>query len=100
LQKNNNVVTGSGKPWTPEEDCKLAELVKKHGTTNWYMISTYFDDRRSAECYHRWCKKIDPKIIKGKWSNEEDLKLVVAVQVMGKGNWSKVAEHVPNRTDV
>ncbi|KAJ2284808.1 hypothetical protein IWW55_007439, partial [Coemansia sp. RSA 2706] len=49
---------------------------------------------------HRWCKSINPAIRSGRWDRDEDVALLAAVRLYGVGQWTKIAKHVPGRTDV
>jgi antitoxin (DNA-binding transcriptional repressor) of toxin-antitoxin stability system len=48
----------SGK-WTPEEDAKLIEAVKKHGTY-WVKVAALVPGRTNKTCRNRWVKSLDP----------------------------------------
>jgi hypothetical protein len=34
----------------------------------------YFSDRSDQQCQHRWHKVLNPEIVKGPWTKEEDEK--------------------------
>jgi hypothetical protein len=87
---------GKGK-WTPAEDAKLTEAVKKNGKT-WVKVAVMVPGRTSEQCCGRWVKTVDPaNWRKGKWTPAEDAKLTEAVKKNGK-KWVKVAVMVPGRT--
>lgn len=50
-----------------------------------------------VQCRQRYLKVIAPGIRKGKWSEEEDAMLSLAMS-KGLKNWGKIAEKVPGRT--
>jgi hypothetical protein len=56
--------------------------------------------RMEKRCRHRWVHTLDPANGKtlGKWSPEEDVKLIEAVQKLDK-YWVTVAAMVPGRTN-
>jgi myb proto-oncogene protein len=86
--------------WTPEEDAKLTEAVKKYGT-DWVKVATLVHGRSNHQCRHRWTYTLDPTIGKsaGKlWTPEEDAKLTEAVKKHGT-DWVAVAALVPGRTN-
>jgi hypothetical protein len=83
--------------WKPGEDAKLTEAVKKHGG-NWVVVATCVLCRTNNQCGTRWRRQLDPDISKGTWKPEEDAKLTVAVNEVGK-EWVRVAAMVPGRTD-
>lgn len=53
--------------WSKEEDNKLKRLVEKYNE-DWYQVSTHFSDRSDIQCQQRWCKVLNPKLIKGPWT--------------------------------
>jgi cytochrome c551/c552 len=91
--------SGQGK-WTPEEDVKLAEAVKKHGK-HWVLVAAMVPGRTNRRCRHRWVNSLDPAVGKsaGKWKGEEDAKLTEAVKKHGK-EWVAIAALVHGRTSV
>jgi myb proto-oncogene protein len=83
--------------WTNEEDEDLMKLVKKHGAKNWKKISSHFKSRTDVQCLHRWQKVLNPKLVKGMWTDEEDDKLTKLVTMKGPKNWSEIAKHFKGR---
>jgi S-ribosylhomocysteine lyase LuxS involved in autoinducer biosynthesis len=85
--------------WTPAEDENLMEAVKTHGN-NWVKAAAMVPDRTDRQCRKRWVQTLDPANGKnlGKWSTEEDEKLIEAVKKHGK-KWAAAALMVPGRTD-
>lgn len=67
-------------PWTEEEDDKLKTAFKQHGP-QWIKISAIVG-RWENDCRDRWRAYVGPneKIVKGKWSKEEEDKLREFVQ--------------------
>lgn len=84
------------------QDEKLKALVKKMGTTDWKYITSYMpvslifhpnlkkktpmltsidscgscvQTHTEHQCQHRWYKVLDPELIKGAWTKEEDEKV-------------------------
>jgi hypothetical protein len=87
-----------GRRWTPAEDAKLIEAVKKLGE-DWTAAAVLVPGRTKAQCCARWVDTLDPSINSGKWTLEEDAKLTEAVKEHGK-KWVAVAAMVPGRTNV
>ncbi|XP_058709772.1 snRNA-activating protein complex subunit 4 isoform X1 [Poecile atricapillus] len=85
-------------PWTPEEDAMLMAAVKKYGEKDWYKIRTEVPGRSDAQCRGRYLKALHWDVKKGRWSLEEEEKLIELVQKHGLGHWSKIASELPHRT--
>ncbi|XP_072304914.1 v-myb avian myeloblastosis viral oncogene homolog-like 2a isoform X2 [Eucyclogobius newberryi] len=58
--------------WTPEEDEDLKLLVGKYGQKDWKTISSFFPGRSEAHCMNRWSRSVNPVLVKGYWTEEED----------------------------
>jgi hypothetical protein len=86
--------------WTPEEDQQLRAAVQIYGdkTEKWSKIAACVPGRTNKNCRKRWFHSLDPKLKKGPWTEEEDHLLKTGVD-MFKGQWSKIAERIPGRTD-
>jgi myb proto-oncogene protein len=88
--------------WTEDEDAKLKNAVQTHVGKNWPLIAALVPGRTKIQCQSRCQATLDPSMgwesaYKGKWLEEEDIKLKDAVQTHGK-NWFAVATLVPGRT--
>lgn len=87
--------------WTEEENKKLKELVIKYGPKNWKKIAEGIGNRHSADqCNQHWHRVVDPSIVKGDWTEEEDDLLIEKVNQLGESSWTKVAEYIDGRTDI
>jgi hypothetical protein len=85
--------------WSTEEDTKLTEAVKKH-YAKWVAVAEMVPDRTHEQCRKRWINFLDPANWKtGRWSPEEDAKLMEALKKRGK-KWIEVAAMVPGRTNI
>jgi hypothetical protein len=83
--------------WNAEEDLNLTKLVRQFGAKNWKKIASYLDQRTDVQCLHRWQKVLNPSMVKGPWSQEEDEKLAENVMKFGAKNWSYIAQALPGR---
>ena len=59
--------------WTEEEDKLLVKLYGIHGES-WMKIAPHFPHRSYASVQGRW-RTVDPTIVTGAWSPEEDFAL-------------------------
>ena len=106
--KTNNVSTntenssidlpGRKKPsiWSEEEDKILIEKSKEYGYKNWATVASFIPGRSAIQCSARY-KRIQPGLIKGAWTPEEDQELLRLYRYYGK-NWSHISKSMPHRT--
>ncbi|KAG5147821.1 hypothetical protein AAZX31_06G078700 [Glycine max] len=83
--------------WTPEEDEILRKAVQRFKGKNWKKIAECFKDRTDVQCLHRWQKVLNPELVKGPWSKEEDEIIIDLVNRYGPKKWSTIAQHLPGR---
>ncbi|KAJ0031985.1 hypothetical protein Pint_12799 [Pistacia integerrima] len=83
--------------WTPEEDEILRKAVQRFKGKNWKKIAECFKDRTDVQCLHRWQKVLNPELVKGPWSKEEDEIIIELVNKFGPKKWSTIAQHLPGR---
>ncbi|ONM36522.1 myb domain protein 3r-3 [Zea mays] len=57
----------------------------------------FFQDRTEVQCLHRWQKVLNPELIKGPWTQEEDEKIIDLVRKYGPTKWSIIAKSLPGR---
>ena len=90
----------SKKKWTEEDDASLREAVALLGEGNWQQTASMLGNRTGNQCLQRWMKSLNPAIRRGKWTLQEDETLRRAVNFYGVGNWNKIQQHLPGRTDM
>ncbi|XP_023650126.1 myb-related protein A isoform X4 [Paramormyrops kingsleyae] len=83
--------------WSRDEDEKLKGLVEQHGTNAWKLIASYFPKRTDGQCQHRWQKVLNPELVKGPWTKEEDQRVIELVHKYGPKRWSVIAKHLQGR---
>ncbi|XP_066558673.1 myb-related protein B isoform X5 [Amia ocellicauda] len=83
--------------WTTEEDENLRTLVQNFGQNDWKSISSFLPSRTEHQCQHRWFKVLNPDLIKGPWTKEEDEKVIELVKKYGTKQWAMVAKHLKGR---
>ncbi|XP_077208259.1 transcriptional activator Myb isoform X8 [Paroedura picta] len=83
--------------WTREEDEKLKQLVEQNGTEDWKVIANFLPNRTDVQCQHRWQKVLNPELIKGPWTKDEDQRVIELVQKYGPKRWSVIAKHLKGR---
>lgn len=83
--------------WTPEEDETLRNAVATFKGKSWKKIAEFFPDRSEVQCLHRWQKVLNPELVKGPWTQQEDEQIVELVAKYGPTKWSVIAKSLPGR---
>ncbi|XP_019899701.1 myb-related protein A isoform X2 [Esox lucius] len=83
--------------WSSEEDERLKRLVAELGTDDWNLIANHFKKRSDSQCQHRWQKVLNPQLVKGPWTKEEDKRVIELVHIYGPKRWSIIAKHLHGR---
>jgi hypothetical protein len=83
--------------WTKDEDEQLRNAVAHFGASHWKKISDLVPGRSDVQCLHRWQKVLNPKLIKGPWTKEEDDKVRELVAQYGPRKWSLIASKLNGR---
>nr|XP_046148769.1 myb-related protein A isoform X1 [Oncorhynchus gorbuscha] len=83
--------------WSCDEDERLKKLVEQHGTDSWKLVANHFPGRTDGQCQHRWQKVLNPELVKGPWTKEEDQKVIDLVHKYGPKRWSVIAKHLQGR---
>jgi hypothetical protein len=86
-----------GQKWTPAEDEALRELIKRYGP-RWSVIATKMPNRNPTQVAARWQKCLNPSLIKGPFSTDEDQSIARFVEENGIHAWSKISAILPNRS--
>ncbi|KAK6941118.1 SANT/Myb domain, partial [Dillenia turbinata] len=86
-------------PWTVEEDMKLMNCINIHGEGRWNSIARVAGLRRTGKsCRLRWLNYLRPDVRRGNITLQEQL-LILQLHSMWGNRWSKIAQHLPGRTD-
>uniref|UniRef100_W8B9G9 Myb protein n=1 Tax=Ceratitis capitata TaxID=7213 RepID=W8B9G9_CERCA len=87
---------GYGKRWSRAEDNLLKGLVGQFGD-QWELIAPQFKDRTEQQVQQRWAKVLNPELIKGPWTKEEDEKVVELVRRFGPKKWTLISRYLNGR---
>ena len=77
--------------WTPEEDDRLRKMVEQSESVSWCAIARYFPNKTAPQIAGRWEKVLNPKLVKGSWTREEDQTILEFVSRNGDRDWAKLA---------
>jgi len=75
---------------------KILELVNVYGKS-WSKISKILGTRNGKQIRDRFINVLDPEIKKGKFTEEEDKKLVLLFKKFGP-KWATISKYYNNRT--
>ncbi|XP_006349850.1 transcription factor MYB108-like [Solanum tuberosum] len=85
--------------WTVEEDYILMNYISHHGEGRWNSLSRCAGLKRTGKsCRLRWLNYLRPNVRHGNITLEEQL-LILQLHFRWGNRWSKIAEHLPGRTD-
>ncbi|XWS50882.1 hypothetical protein CRYUN_Cryun12cG0128000 [Craigia yunnanensis] len=73
-------------------DEKLRNAISAFKGKSWKKIAEFFPDRSEVQCLHRWQQVLNPDLVKGTWTQEEDDKIVELVAKYGPTKWSVIAK--------
>ncbi|KAF8703844.1 hypothetical protein HU200_031940 [Digitaria exilis] len=77
--------------WTTEEPVRFKL------TSDFLCAAESFPDRTAVQCLHRWQKVLNPELIKGSWTHEEDDIIINMVKKYGPQKWSLIATSLDGR---
>ncbi|EDQ86843.1 uncharacterized protein MONBRDRAFT_27866 [Monosiga brevicollis MX1] len=92
--------------WGSDEDRRLRDLVQQRQAKTtlsidddhfWLAIAQNMPGRDASHCAARWKNMLDPTLIKGAWTQEEDDLVINLVNKYGPCNWTKIAQHLKGR---
>jgi hypothetical protein len=86
-----------GNIWTHAEDDQLAALMSAAPTASWNSLLPFFPGKSAQQIAGRWGKVLNPNLVKGSWTREEDEAIIEFVSENGPRNWVKLAELLPGR---
>ncbi|KAK3218515.1 hypothetical protein Dsin_012485 [Dipteronia sinensis] len=86
-------------PWTAEEDKKLINFILTNGQCCWRAVPKLAGLLRCGKsCRLRWTNYLRPDLKRGLLSPYEE-QLVIDLHAKLGNRWSKIASHLPGRTD-
>jgi hypothetical protein len=83
--------------WTQEENDYLKQLVDGRTNPNWNELCVMFPGKTPQQLAERWEKDLNPCLVKGSWTRDEDELIIQFVQEKGTKDWTKLANLLPGR---
>ncbi|KAG8048978.1 hypothetical protein GUJ93_ZPchr0009g631 [Zizania palustris] len=86
-------------PWTVDEDHILISYIAGHGEGRWNSLARAAGLKRTGKsCRLRWLNYLRPDVKRGNFTADEQL-LILDLHSRWGNRWSKIAQHLPGRTD-
>uniref|UniRef100_A0A804NJG1 Uncharacterized protein n=1 Tax=Zea mays TaxID=4577 RepID=A0A804NJG1_MAIZE len=86
-------------PWTVDEDLTLINYIADHGEGRWNALARAAGLKRTGKsCRLRWLNYLRPDVKRGDFTADEQL-LILDLHSRWGNRWSKIAAHLPGRTD-
>ena len=86
-----------GRIWTTEEDSLLLSLVNQIGK-QWDVITEKIPNHTQSQIISRWEKYLNPNLVKGSFTKEEDEIIQEFVKKNGPQNWPNITQYLPHRS--
>lgn len=86
--------------WTLDEDNHLISVVNASRWGDyipWAKVAAHIPNRTRSQIYNRWYNSLNPTILKGRFTREEDLLLLAGVEVYGL-SFKEMSAFLKNRT--
>ncbi|KAG8191403.1 hypothetical protein JTE90_010580 [Oedothorax gibbosus] len=97
MQKASRAKPANKARWTKEEDESLKKLVELYVDEGWTKIASFLPDRSDVQCQQRWQKVVNPSLVKGPWTKEEDQMVIELVKKYGPQKWTLIAKQLRGR---
>ncbi len=86
--------------WNPVLDARLKAAVQIYGDKKWSLVAEHVPGKTDRKCRERYSEKLAPGLkVNHEWDEEEDAILLREIGLYGEGNWSKIKQALPGRTD-
>jgi hypothetical protein len=86
------------RPFTPEEDARLMQILTTVPFVSWDTVAQQFTERTARQCRERWLNYLCPQVRIGPWSSEEDSLLISLLNEHGR-SWSVIRRKFNGRSE-
>lgn len=83
--------------FTPKEDIQLKKLIEIYGPKKWDKIAQSMPGRTGRQCRDRFANYLDPSLVNGPWTEQEDILLEQKVYELGQ-HWNAIAKFFNGRS--
>ncbi|KAJ3444089.1 myb protein [Anaeramoeba flamelloides] len=83
--------------WEEYEDMLLIEAVKKFETHSWTKIANLVPSRTAKQCRERWINQLNPDLVHGNWTKEED-EIILKMRGQLGNKWSLIQKKLSRRS--
>ena len=83
--------------WRKEEDEHLMQIMQSAERPNYSQLAQLFPGKSGQQVAERWDKVLNPKLMKGSWTRQEDETIIAFVKANGTKKWQKLCELLPGR---
>ena len=92
--------------WYTKEDLFLSKIIIERGARNWSSIAKEINFsihnskplRQGKQCRERWFNHLNPELLKGQWTEEED-SFILRKQLEFGNKWSEIAKCLQGRNE-
>jgi hypothetical protein len=95
--RNHNRPQAQSAIWTAQEDAELIRLMQSNFPPAWDSLIVQFPGRNTQQIAARWESVLNPSLIKGSWTREEDKIIIDYVTRYGTRNWVQLSRSLPGR---
>ena len=95
--RSNDIVFQQRHKFSQEEDIKLNKLVSLYGPRKWDQIALSMPGRSGRQCRDRFHNYLNPSLVNGPWTKEEDELLEKKVYELGQ-HWNKIVKVFKGRS--
>jgi hypothetical protein len=83
--------------WQKEEDDLVMRVMSESERPSYASLVQLFPGKTGQQVTERWDKVLNPKLMKGSWTRQEDEMIIAFVQKNGTKKWQKLRDLLPGR---
>lgn len=83
--------------WHKKQDELLMKMMVNNERPNYSKMAENFPGKTGQQVAERWDKVLNPALVKGSWTRQEDETIIKYVQENGTKNWRHLCDLLPGR---